>query len=142
MKNLKLKHLSFVFLLLFAFSSCSSRYIKLVSPETKTEFGITVIAPSTAIFFVENLNVKGDNEVHTKLANSLYNQYGPATDKRVVGRTDARQLKFRLKDKTYLIDITKLKKRTAMILFDGKSKPIIEYKTKKYRSLIQRYFGS
>lgn len=142
MKNLNLRHLTFVFLLLFVVSSCASRYIKVVSPDTKTEFGITLKAPSEAIFFVENVNITGDNQVHTNLANSLYNQYGPATDKRVVGRTDARQLKFILKDKTYLIDITKLKKRTALILFDGKNKPIIEYKTKKYRPLIQRHFGS
>lgn len=140
MKNLN--RLPLFLVLFLVISSCSSRYIKVVSPDTKTAFGITLKAPAQAIFFVENVNVTGDNERHTNLANSLYNQYGPATDKRVVGRTDAKQLKFILKDKTYLIDITKLKKRTALILFDGKNKPIIEYKTKKYRSLIQRHFGS
>ncbi|WP_158963494.1 hypothetical protein [Myroides fluvii] len=140
MKNLN--RLPLFLVLFLVISSCSSRYIKVVNPDTKTAFGITLKAPAQAIFFVENVNVTGDNERHTNLANSLYNQYGPATDKRVVGRTDAKQLKFILKDKTYLIDITKLKKRTALILFDGKNKPIIEYKTKKYRSLIQRHFGS
>lgn len=100
--------------------------------------------PSQGIFFVENEKVgasKNKIQIHTNTANSIYNNYGPATDKRFVGRTNARQLKFNVKDKTYLIDITKLKKRTAMVLFNGESKPIIRYNAKKYNFVVEDYFA-
>ena len=132
----------FLFLILI-FCSCSSKYIKLVHHDTKTEFGITISAPNQGIFFVENTTVSGQEdkiEIHSKTAKSIYNNWGPCTDERFLGRTNARQLKFILDDKTYLIDITKFKKRTAMILFDGKSKPIIEYNSAKYKLLFLKYF--
>lgn len=131
------------FLIILFLNSCSSRYIKLVDHDTKTEFGITITAPSQGMFFVENQKVsasKNKIEIHTKTANSIYNNYGPATDIMFVGRTNARQLKFKSNNKTYLIDITQFKKRTAMILFDGKNKPIIEYNEKKYKALAKQYF--
>ncbi|WP_316823064.1 hypothetical protein [Pedobacter gandavensis] len=142
-KNIKL--IAYFFLVIIFLNSCSSRYIKLVSPDTKTEFGITLTTPSQGIFFVENEKVgasKNQIKIHTKTANSIYNNYGPATDKRFVGRTNARQLKFNVKDKTYLIDITKFKKRTAMVLFNGESKPIIEYNAKKYNVVVEDYFAA
>lgn len=143
-KNIRL--FIYFFLIITFLNSCSSRYIKKVNPDTKTEFGITLTAPSQGIFFVENekVNISNKNTIenHTKTANSIYNKYGPSTDKRFLGRTNARQLKFNIKDKTYLIDITKFKDRTAMILFDGKNKPIIEYNPKKYYQLFLKYFYS
>lgn len=147
MKNSQksIKLVAYYFLIIIFLNSCSSRYIKLVSPDTKTEFGITLTRPSQGIFFVENEKVgasKNKIQIHTNTANSIYNNYGPATDKRFVGRTNARQLKFNVKDKTYLIDITKLKKRTAMVLFNGESKPIIRYNAKKYNFVIKDYFAA
>ncbi|PDS25880.1 hypothetical protein, partial [Flavobacterium branchiophilum] len=132
----------FCFAILFInfLNSCSSKYIKLVSAETKTEFGFTIIAPSQCIFFVENTKVNATSsqiENHTKIANSIYNKFGPSSDKLFVGRTNARQLKFSITDKTYFIDITQLKKRTAMVIFDGKNKPIIEYNVEKYNNLVK-----
>lgn len=141
----KIKLVIYYFLIILFLNSCSSRYIKLVKPDAKTEFGITLTAPSQGIFFVENEKVgasKNKIEIHTKTANSIYNNYGPATDKRFVGRTNARQLKFNVKDKTYLIDITKFKKRTAMVLFNGESKPIIEYNAKKYNFVVKNYLAT
>lgn len=123
-KSIKL--VAYYFLILIFLNSCSSRYIKLVSPDTKTEFGITLTTPSQGIFFVENEKVgasKNKIKVHTKTANSIYNNYGPATDKRFVGRTNARQLKFNVKDKTYLIDITKFKKKLLWFCLTEKVNP-------------------
>lgn len=147
MKNSQksIKLVACYFLILIFLNSCASRYIKLVSPDTKTEFGITLTTPSQGIFFVENEKVgasKNKIKIHTKTANSIYNNYGPATDKRFVGRTNARQLKFNVKDKTYLIDVTKLKKRTAMVLFNGESKPMIKYNAKKYNAVVKDYFAA
>jgi len=125
-------------------SGCSSKYIQKVDANTKTDFGITLTAPSQGIVFVENKNIEASEiqvETHTELANSIYNQYGPATDKRFVGRTNARQLKFIIDEKAYLIDVLKLQNRTAMVLFNGKSKPIIEYDTKKYKILAEHHFA-
>ncbi|MGE6354019.1 hypothetical protein ACQKCJ_09085 [Flavobacterium sp. NPDC079362] len=129
--------------IIIVMNACSSKYIKLVSPDTKTEFGITLTSPSRGVFFVENQKIpasKNKIEIHTKVANSLYNNYGPATDNRFIGRTNARQLKFVTNNKTYLIDITKLQKRTAMVIFDGKNKPIIKYNSKRYNASIEKYF--
>ncbi|WP_121966606.1 hypothetical protein [Myroides sp. N17-2] len=123
------------------FTSCSSRYVAVVSPEAKMEFGIMLEAPSKGMFFVENEKVGGPNVEHTNTANSLYNKYGPATDQMFVGRTNARQLKFKTEGQTYLVDITKFKKGTAMVIFDGKNKPIITFNVNKYRSLAKKYFG-
>lgn len=133
------------FLIITFFNSCSSRYIKLVNPDTKIEFGITLTSPSQGILFVENKKIsasKSTIEIHTRMTNSIHNKYGPASDKRFVGRTNARQLKFNMKDKTYVIEVSKLKKRTAIVLFNGKDKPIIEYREKKYNALIENYFGT
>lgn len=106
MKNLQknLRLFTYFILIITFLNSCSSKYIKIVNPDTKTEFGITLTAPSQGIFFVENEKVSTSNkktiENHTRAANTIYNNYGPSTDKRFVGRTNARQLKFNIKDKT------------------------------------------
>lgn len=129
---------------IFVFS-CSSKYVKLVNRDAKTEFGFTLTAPTKGVFFVENIKVnasKDKMQKHAEIANSIYNNYGPATDKMFIGRTNARQLKFNIDDKTYLIDISKFKKRTAMVLFDGKNKPIIEYSPTKYKQSFLFYFKS
>lgn len=125
--------------------SCSSRYIKSVDPQVKTAFGITLTAPSQGIFFVQNKKVdafKSEIEDHIQAANSIYNKYGPATDLRFVGTTNARQLKFHTKDRTYLIDITKFKRRTALVLFDGQRKPIIVYDVEKYNKIVDKHLSS
>ncbi len=124
-------------------SSCSSSYIKQVDPELKTAFGITLTSPSQGIFFVQNKKVdafKSEIEAHIQVANSIYNNYGPATDRRFVGTTNARQLKFHTKERTYLIDITKFKKRTALVLFDGHHKPIIVFHVDRYHLIVEKYF--
>lgn len=128
-----------------ALNSCSPQYVKLVDSDTPVDFGMTFTAPSQGIFFVENESASDSQEniqYHLRSANSIFNAYGPSTDQRYLGRTNARQLKFNLKKKTYLIDITKLKHRTAMIMFDGKNKPIIEYDAKKYKQEFLQYFYS
>lgn len=139
-----IKYGVFFFLIVIGLSSCSSGYVQLVPSDTKTEFGITLTAPSQGIFFVQNEKISApekSNTKHIQVSNFIYNVYGPATDKMFVGRTNARQLKFSLNDKTYLVDVTKLKKRNAMVLFDAKSKPIIIYNTKRYLNVVQKYFG-
>lgn len=126
-------------------SSCSSSYIKSVDPQVKTAFGITLTAPSQGVFFVQNKKVdafKSEIEAHIQAANSIYNNYGPATDLRFVGTTNARQLKFHTKDRTYFIDITKFKRRTAMVLFDGQHKPILVYNAKQYAKIVEKHFSS
>ncbi len=142
-KNIKL--FSSYFLCIMFLNSCSSGYIKLVDSDVKTEFGITLTAPAQGIFFVQNKKVdafKSEIESHNKAASSIYNNYGPATNERFVGKTNARQLKFHTRDKTYLIDITKFKRRTALIVFDGQKKPVISYNVKKYNFLVEKYFSS
>lgn len=142
MKFLKNKIPLFSILIAAIFCSCtSSKYIQKVKSDAKMEFGITVTAPSQGIFFVENKSVdasKNEIDKHVNAANSIYNNFGPASDERFVGRTNARQLKFNVRDKTYLIDITQLRDRTAMVLFDGVHKPSIAFSPEKYHKLIAK----
>lgn len=145
MKNSKntIIHILCLLIILVVSNGCSSKHIKKVNQDIKTDFGITVTSPSQGIFFVENQKVAASEEeieIHKKTADSIYNTYGPATDNRFVGRTNARELKFITAKKTYLIDITMLNKRTAMVLFDGKNKPVLKYNPKKYKSIVEKHF--
>ncbi|MGL4581977.1 MAG: hypothetical protein ACRCVU_03225, partial [Flavobacterium sp.] len=89
-------------------------YVTVVTPDTKIEYMPMIITRSKGIFFVENKKVNDSSMEHNNIAYNIYCKYQPITDRLFVGRTNARQLKFMVEDKTYLIDITKFKKRTAM----------------------------
>ncbi|CAM4009497.1 hypothetical protein [Flavobacterium weaverense] len=126
-------------LLLFILTSCSPKYIQEVPSDTKTKFGFEISAPNQAVYFVENEKFEFKNNrtfEHEKIANELYNSFGPATDDFYIGKTNARDFKFNVNNKTYYIAVESLSQRTAMILFDGAHKPIIEFNPKKYRKLI------
>src|SRR5690606_370326 len=106
--------------------SCSPKYIVKVHPDTKIKFGFTATAPNVGVFFVENVNNPiglSDTNYHQKIADKLYNKYGPARDNFYIGRTNAKEFKFNLKKRTYYIEVQNLPQRTAMIIFDGKHKP-------------------
>ncbi|NRS90336.1 hypothetical protein HNQ02_003276 [Flavobacterium sp. 7E] len=123
------------FLFLIGLISCSPKYIHLVKSDTKPKFGFEIPAPSKAVFFVENeKNSLDKNYINT--ANLLYNKYGPATDNFVIGLTDASDFIFKLGDKTYYIDVKKLPKSTAMLLFDGKHKPTVIFNPKRFEKFI------
>lgn len=112
-----------------------------VSPDTKTNFGFEITAPSTCAFFVENEQIKRvdyDQEAYKKLTNKLYNKYGPASDTFYIGRTSAKDFKFNLNGETYYLEVSKLPKRTAMVLFDGKNAPKIVFRPKNYEKFIQK----
>ena len=128
-----------VFVLFLGLASCKTASVQQVNSDTKTKFGFEITTPNKAVFFVENKKSKDRvSDHHVEIADLLYQQFGPATDDFFIAKTDARDFKFNLADKTYYIDVEKLPKRTAMILFDGKHKPIIEYNPKNYRKLIEK----
>ncbi|MFD2910104.1 hypothetical protein ACFSX9_15345 [Flavobacterium ardleyense] len=130
------------YLLFVLLSSCSSKYIQKVSPDTKTKFGFEISAPSVSIFFVENGTREVDDRTlynHKNTANRLYNKYGPATDRFFIAETNARDFKFNLKGVTYYIEVDSLPQRTAMILFNGRSRPIIEFNSSKYQQKIKKF---
>lgn len=130
-----------LFIFLLGLTSCSSKYIKEVNPETKTKFGFEIPAPNQAVFFVENKNIKiSGNKVnnHIAVANAMYHKHGPAKDNFFIGITNARDFKFNLANKTYYITVENLPKRTAMILFDGEHKPNIAFNYRNYSKLIAK----
>lgn len=128
-----------LFSFLFALTACKSKYIQQVNPDTKAKFGFEITAPNKAVFFVENKTIESENiSIHNEIANSMYNKYGPARDNFHIANTDAKDFKFNLNEKTYCIEVEKLPKRTAMILFDGKQKPTVEFNPKKYNKLINQ----
>lgn len=127
--------------LILGLGSCSPKYIEIVNSDTKTKFGFEISAPNQAVYFVENkksTSVNDRNNSHENIANALYNKYGPARDNFFIGTTNARDFKFNLINKTYYIAVEKLPKRNAMILFDGRHKPIVKFNPKKYYRFIDK----
>ncbi|MFC6268531.1 hypothetical protein [Frigoriflavimonas asaccharolytica] len=128
-------------LIILSLTSCNSRFIENVEAGKKTKFGFEVTAPNKTVYFVENEKINTSQIESIKFKNTtnkLYNNYGPATDIFYIGRTNAKDLKFNLNDKTYYLEISKLPKRNAMVLFDGKHKPKIVFKSKKFEKLIKK----
>ena len=138
-----IKKILFATLLVLLFAtSCSPTIIRNAQEGEKSDFGIT--SPSKAVFFVENENIEADEKqvkTHTETANHIYNLFGFATDLMMVGRTNAKNFKFTKGKKTWFVDVKKMQKRTAMILFDGSKKPIIEYDSEKYLPLVHQYLS-
>lgn len=121
--------------------SCKTKYIQEVNPNLKTKFGFEVSSGIKAVYFIENENIEICESClisHNSISSLMYSTYGPAKDDFYIGSTNARDFKFNLANKSYYIDIHDLPKRTAMILFDGKKKPIIEFNPKKYEKLIRK----
>lgn len=135
----EVKTLFSVLFFLFVYS-CSPKMIRIAASEDKANFGIS--KPTKAVFFVENESI-GASEIHINdhknTADKIYARFGGATERVMVGRTNAKTFTFSNGDITWFVDVQKFPKRTAMVLFDGKNEPIIEYNTKKYEHLVQKY---
>ena len=123
--------------------SCSPKIIRNWKEGEKSDFGIT--SPSKAAFFVENENIQAEEKLvkkHTEIANQIYGLFGSATDLMLVGRTNAKTFKFKRGNKTWFVDVNQMTKRTAMILFDGSEKPMVEYDIEKYLPLVKLYLSN
>lgn len=122
--------------------SCSPKIIRNAKEGERSDFGIT--SPSKAAFFVENENIQAEEGLmkkHTETANQIYDSFGSATDLMLVGRTNAKTFKFTKGKKTWFVDVNQMTNRTAMILFDGAEKPMVEYDVEKYLPLVKRYLS-
>jgi len=123
--------------------SCSPKIIRNWKEGERLDFGIT--SPSKAAFFVENENIQAEEELvkkHTETANHIYGLFGTATDLMLVGRTNAKTFKFTKGKKTWFVDVNQMTKKTAMILFDGSEKPMVEYDIEKYLPLVKLYLSN
>lgn len=125
------------------FSGCTTRYMTNASPAGRSQ--VSIKSPSRAALFVENEKIKSSESArtaHKTTADKIYNQFGGATDQMLVGRTNAQAIKFTNEGgQSWIVDVGKFRKRTAMILFDGIHKPTIEFKTRNYQSLVQKHFS-
>lgn len=122
-------------------NSCTSKYLVKVDAETKTKFGFEITEPYVAVFFVENVNSKiglTNIDQHNKIADRMYNKYGPARDDFFIAKTNAKDFKFNLKNVSYYIVVQKLPQRTAMIIFDGKHRPKVYSEPEKYEEIIKK----
>lgn len=133
----------FLFILLFLLvCACSPKVTRLAVPGDKADFGVS--SPSKALFFVENENITASEEHisnHKKVADNFYKQFGGATERVMVGRTNAKAFKFSNGTTTWFVNVQDFPKRTAMILFDGKNEPIIEYNIQNYERLVKKYLS-
>lgn len=124
-----------LFLLLY---SCSPKVTRIATSADKANFGIT--NPSKAVFFVENEKIAAPEDRisdHKIIADLLYKQLGGATDRLMVARTNAKTFKFSNGTVTWFVDVEVFPKRTAMILFNGKNEPVIEYNPKNYERIVK-----
>ncbi len=109
----------------------------------KEKIDIALTNGSKAVFFVENLAKKADEQtqaLHKKNSDSIYNMFGGATTTLLVGRTNAQSFKSVTKLKSWYVYVKDLKYRTAMIMIDGNAEPVIEYDPNKYISLVRKKF--
>ena len=133
------KNIFFSICIVLLLNSCTTKYLVKVDAENKTKFGFEITEPNVAVLFVENINSEiglSNINQHNKIADRMYNKYGPARDDFFIAKTNAKDFKFNLKNVSYYIEIQKLPQRTAMILFDGKHKPIVYFEPKKYEKII------
>lgn len=131
---------SYFLLLLLLLCSCASNPIRFATTTDKADFGIT--KPTQALFFVINENLKAtDQELkdYKEISNKYYNHFGGATDRLFVGRTNAKTFKFSNEKTIWYVEVNKLTKPTALVLFDGEHKPIVEYNKKNFEKLINKY---
>lgn len=136
-----MKIFPFIMLFLLVYS-CSPKMFRLATPDDKANFGIS--KPSKAVFFVENEKITAPEDRiidHKEIADRLYRQLGGATDRLMVARTNAKTFKFSNGTTTWFVDTQNFPKRTAMILFDGKNEPLIEYNPKNYERLVTTYLS-
>lgn len=123
-------------------SACSSKII--TQSKQKTNADISTTDGSKMILFVENENLMASEKelnAHKEMVKNLYQQFGGVTTSLPMFTTTGKIFEFGTKKKFWVIDANKMEKRTAIILFDGKNKPIIEYKSEKYPDLINKYFA-
>ncbi len=97
---------NYLLLLLVALYSCTTSPIRTATTNDKADFGIS--KPTKALFFVQNENLKANEKPlkeHTELSNKIYNSFGGATDKLLVGRTNAKTFKFSNGTTTWYVDV-------------------------------------
>ncbi|WP_300672335.1 hypothetical protein [Soonwooa sp.] len=131
---------NYYLLVLIIVCSCASNPIRLATTTDKTDFGIT--KPTQALFFVINENLKASDqelEDYKEISNKYYNYFGGATDRLFVGRTNAKTFKFSNEKTTWYVEVNKLTKPTALVLFDGEHQPIVEYNKKNFEKFINKY---
>ncbi len=136
-----MKILSFIMLFLLLYS-CSPKMFRLATSDDKANFRIS--NPSKAVFFVENENITASEDCirdHKEIADRFYRESGGATERLMIARTNAKTFKFSNGTTIWFVDVQNFPKRTAMILFDGKNEPLIEYNPKNYEHFVKKYLS-
>lgn len=127
-------------IVLFVVVSCSSKIITKTTADVESDVSVT---DDTLILLIENEDIRAtpsEIDAHNKMSESLYNQFGPVTTEFPMFSTTGKKFLLSSNDNHWLVDANKMKKRTAILLFDGKNKPIIEYNVRNYPVLISKYF--
>lgn len=76
--------------------------------------------------------------LHEKYAQEILKQVPVSTTNLLVTKTNAKILTFIVGNQRWTIDISTLRQRHAMILFDGAAKPKIIYDNKAYLTTANR----
>jgi hypothetical protein len=102
---------------------------------SQTTKSFIIASPTQAILFVTNESDKSTDfimRLHEKYAQEILKQVPVSTTNLLVTKTNAKILTFIVGNQRWTIDISTLKQRHAMILFDGAAKPKIIYDNKAY----------
>lgn len=122
--------------------SCSPKLITRTFEKKSSD--LRFLDGTKAILFVENRDLmqnRKELEHHNQTTKSLFQQFGMVTISLPMFSTSGKVFQFGTGDFFWVVDMNHAKKRTAMIIFDGKQKPVIEYNPDKYAELINKYFS-
>ena len=129
-----------LFLFLFLLIACKPSYVKSILPESQVSSSLT-ISEGRLIAFLENSTKSSkniDKESYKALKNYIYKKYGPATTELLI--LSIKEGNVRINNKSWLVEIEKLPKPFALLIYDGKNKPIIELNSDNYVKILEKYF--
>ena len=120
--------------------------MKSILPESQVNSSLT-ISEGRLIAFLENSTKSSkniDKESYKALKNYIYKKYGPATTELLIlsikegnVRINNNQMNNNV---SWLVEIEKLPKPFALLIYDGKNKPIIELNSDNYVKILEKYF--
>lgn len=135
-----------LFLFLFLLIACKPSYVKSILPESQVSSSLT-ISEGRLIAFLENRTKSSkniDKESYKALKNYIYKKYGPATTELLI--LSIKEGNVRINNNqannnvSWLVEIEKLPKPFALLIYDGKNKPIIELNSDNYVKILEKYF--
>ncbi|MDO4880805.1 MAG: hypothetical protein Q3983_05950 [Capnocytophaga sp.] len=134
-----------LFFLPFLLMACKTSYVQTILPETETNTSLEV-SDGRLIAFLENKTKSSkniDQESYKAIQKYIYKKYGPVRESFLICTIKEGSVRINGKspnDKDWLVEIEKLPKPLAMLIYDGVNEPVLEFNTDKYIPVLEKYF--